>query len=137
VKYRYLFYDNAGDQYVGHCASGLCTDSSEFAIIRVYFDYSQLGSKEERSERKMIIKMWFKQRLPGDAKKKTFDLALNYFVTICCSYKYLQQHLHKKCVLCQPPVFQDTPEEMQSIAATAYSWNEPAYTTSLQESHHN
>eukprot|EP00804_Cyclotella_cryptica_P006115 CCRYP_010730-RA/>CCRYP_010730-RA protein AED:0.34 eAED:0.34 QI:0/0/0/1/1/1/2/0/216 len=52
VKDRYLFYENAGDKYVGRCASGLGTDSTEFAISRPYFDYSQLGSEEERIERK-------------------------------------------------------------------------------------
>lgn len=131
VKDRYLFYENAGDQYVGRCASGLRTDSTEFAMSRLYFDYSQLGSEEERIEREKTIKMWLKERLPGDMTTKTFDLALNCFSSICYSYKYLQQHLHKKCVLRQSQVFRDIPEEIYSIAATAYPWNKTTFTPSF------
>jgi hypothetical protein len=131
VKDRYLFYENAGDQYVGRCASGLRTDSTEFAISRPYFDYSQLGSEEEMIERKKTIKMWLKERLPGDTTTKTFDLAMNCFSSICYSYKYLQEHLHKKCLLRQSPVFRDIPEEIYSIVTTAYPWNKTTYTPSF------
>ena len=50
LKDCYLFHENTGDRYVGRCASGLMTDTCEFAIYRAYFDFSVLESEEERLE---------------------------------------------------------------------------------------
>ena len=51
VKDKYLFHENAGDQHVGRCASGLNSDTAEFAISRAYFDYSDLPDEPERQKR--------------------------------------------------------------------------------------
>ena len=63
MKGHHLYYENACDPYTGHCASGIRIYSTEFAISRTYFDYSQYVSKEEKIERKNIIKMWFKMMI--------------------------------------------------------------------------
>jgi hypothetical protein len=122
VKDRYLFYENAGDQYVGRCASGLATDTTDFAISRPYFDFTSLEAGEGL-KRKKFIKLWLSDRLPNGIPKKSIELARNCFSTICYHYRHLQDNLDKNCVLRQSPIFKDIPESIYSVARIAYPWN--------------
>lgn len=120
VKDKYLFHADAGDQHVGRCASGLRSDTAEFAICRAYFDYSTLKEPEERVERHTMIETWLRERLPGDIPDHSFDLAFICFAAICNKYQYLHDNLDKKCILFNAPVFKDVPDEFVDVARTAY-----------------
>jgi hypothetical protein len=122
LKDRYLLYENASDQYFGCCASGLATDTTDFAISRPYFDFTSL-EEGEGLKRKKFIKLWLSDRLPNDIPKKSIELARNCFSTICYHYKHLQDNLGKNCVLRQSPNFKDVPESIYSVARIAYPWN--------------
>lgn len=58
----YLKRENAGDQYVGRCASCLDQFEKSFGISPPYFDYSSLGELEQVSMKEKIQR-WLKERI--------------------------------------------------------------------------
>ena len=127
VKDKYLFHENAGDQHVGRCAAGLDSTTTEFAVSRPYFDYSDL-EEDERTNRETMITAWLRDRLPRDISESGFDLAFNCFATICYHYQYLNENLDKKCILRNSAAFKDVPKEFVDVAKIAYPWDKTEYT---------
>ena len=84
VKDKYLFRENAGDMYVGRCASGHNVNNKEFAISLAYFDYSELNP-ENRILMRAKVKENFMNRLPGSDKigASAWNLAIYSLVAIC------------------------------------------------------
>ena len=65
VKYKYLKYEAAGDQYVDRCASGLNQLSKEFAVTPTYFDlFGEINDKVEREKLKKDLQKWLEIRVP-------------------------------------------------------------------------
>jgi len=52
MKDKYIFRAEAGDQYVGRCASLLDQLSKEFAVSPQHFDFTKCSSDVEKVERK-------------------------------------------------------------------------------------
>ena len=133
VKDKYLFRANAGDRYVGRCASGLDVNAKEFAISPAYFDYSHLDASE-RVEMQQKVEGHLLSRLPGvspegsDVQKKTWKLAKACFAAICYHYETLEADLHNKCPLRTAAVFRDIPDEIRSLATTKFPWTKTADT---------
>ena len=100
VKDKYLFCKDAGDQYVGRCASGHDVNSKEFVISPTYFDMTHLNTSER-------IGMWtkinthLKDRLPGwsQMSEKTWHLVRYCFAAVCYKYNWLHENLHDDCPL--------------------------------------
>ena len=132
VKDKYLFRENAGDMYVGRCASGHDVDSKEFAISQAYFDYSELNPEEE-AKMKLRIKEHLRSRLPGSSTipKSAWRLAHYCFAAICYSQKTLHEDLHDECPLRNAAVFRDIPEDITKFAQVRYSWNKTTKTPKL------
>ena len=84
VKDKYLKRDNAGDQYVGRCASCLDQLDKSFAMSPPYFDYSKLDETERVIMREKI-KIWLKDRILEyhNVSACTRVLIDVLFVTIC------------------------------------------------------
>ena len=132
VKDKYLFRANGGDQNVGRAASCLPQDQKEFAISPAYFDYTELEA-EEKVSRKRQIKDFLESRLPNvdSISSKAWKLANYCFASICFHYEHLNENLHEQCPLKATALFKDIPDEIISLAAVKYPWNETEDTPHL------
>lgn len=124
VKDKYLFRENAGDQYVGRCATGLPVTEKEFAVSPPYFDYSDL-ELADRLEMKKKIDQHLSTRIPhySEIKANALNLLHYCFASICYSYEYLNENLHDECPLRNAAVFKDIPEDIIKLAVIKYPWN--------------
>jgi len=129
VKERYLFRENAGDQYVGRCAAGLSPTSKEFAISPAYFDFTDL-TEDEAAKMKRAIKAHLSSRIPhfSEVSPNALFLAEMCFASICYKYQYLNKNLHDKCPLRNAAVFKDIPDEIVKLAVTRYEWDKTSDT---------
>lgn len=132
VKDRYLFRENAGDQYVGRCATGLDQSSKEFAVSPPYFDYSSVKDTE-KFKRKEEVREFLKSRLPNysSIQGKTLHMATMCFASICHHKEYLLDNLHERCPLRASPMFRDIPDSIVSLAKVSYPWDKTADTPSF------
>ncbi|KAL7538978.1 hypothetical protein ACHAWF_006258 [Thalassiosira exigua] len=132
VKDKYLFRENAGDMYVGRCASGHGVDNKNFAISPAYFDYSELDTIE-KDRMKSRINDHLSSRLPGSSNfpPNAWRLAKYCFASICYSYEYLSEMLHNACPLRNAAVFRDIPEDIVKLAQVRYSWDSTEDTPKL------
>ena len=132
VKEKYLFRENAGDMYVGRCASGHDNDSKEFVISPAYFDYTELDC-DQAATMKARINEHLRSRLPDSSTipKSAWRLAKFSFAAICFSLETLNEDLHDECPLRNAPVFRDIPEDIVKLAQVRYSWNKSADTPKL------
>ena len=48
IKDRYIYYEKAGDEYVGRSVSGIFSLTSDFAISPVYWGWSDLETEVEK-----------------------------------------------------------------------------------------
>ncbi|KAL7550473.1 LOW QUALITY PROTEIN: hypothetical protein ACHAWF_014863 [Thalassiosira exigua] len=155
VKDKYLFRENAGDMYVGRCASGHNVDEKSFAISPAYFDLSSMESDEKFQMRERIdhhlsnsqalppsdekfqmrerIDHHLSSRLPGSSsfRPNAWNLARACFASICYSYEHLNKNLHQECPLRNAAVFRDIPDNIVRCAQVRYSWNKTPDTPKL------
>ena len=45
VKDRYIHYKKVGDQYCGHCVTGISLMTKEFVVSPVYWDFTESGPR--------------------------------------------------------------------------------------------
>ncbi len=107
------------------------TETAEFAVCRAHFDFSSLATEEEKIEREKNINKWLIDCLPNDVTEHTHNLTIRCFAAICYHYKFLNEKLHKKCILQNSPVFRDIPDSFLSVAVIAYPWAKTKYTPKL------
>lgn len=124
VKDKYLFRENAGDQYVGRCASCLDQLTKEFAVSPAYFDFSDLNTNEKKNSKEKIDN-FLASRLPNfiNIPPRSLHLAKYCFASICYHYDFLKENLHEKCILRSSSIFRDIPIQISSLARVSYSWN--------------
>jgi len=84
MKDKYFFRAEAGDQYVGRCASLLDQLSKEFAVSPPYFDFTECSSDVEKIERKKEINTYLRSTLPNAKKIKsqTWNVVLYCFAIV-------------------------------------------------------
>ena len=94
VKDTYIKRENAGDQYVGRCASNLDQLGKEFAISPCYFGYSGL-SVVKRLEMKKKVLASMHERISNAAiiPANTLFLAEMAFASICYHFEFLNEKL--------------------------------------------
>ena len=129
VKDKYIKRENAGDQYVGRCASNLDQLVKEFATSPCYFDYSGL-SPHERLERKKKVMDFMIERLPNakNIPAKTMFLAEMAFAAICYHREFLTEKLAPECIFRASPMFCDIPSEILSLVVVKFPWDKTADT---------
>jgi hypothetical protein len=130
VKDRYLKYEAAGDRYVGRCACGLDQLSKEFGISPVYFDFSHIGTVEDRLNMKRKIIKWIKDRLSNSDKisPETFEVVMMAFAALCYHYQYLSNVLSAKCPLRASLLFKSIPDDIIQCAVVRHPWEKTEYT---------
>ena len=124
MKDKYIFHENAGDQYVGRCASLLDQLSKEFAVSTPYFDFSEL-SDYDRNEMKKKLNKFVKSRIPNSdiIRNQTWNVAMNCFACVCYHYKYLSETLHPQCTFRASSIFRDIPKEFFDHVRVTHPWN--------------
>ena len=133
VKDKYLFYESAGDHYVGQCATTLDWLKKEFAISPPYFDYSAIIDPIGRQKKCEQVEEFLYTRL-GNLKdmERTKKMMMMAFASVCFHHSYLNEHLHPQNPFCFTPMWQDLKPDVFSYARIAYPWNKtsetPAYT---------
>ena len=124
MKDKYLFRENAGDQYVGRCASCLDMLAKEFAVSPAYFDYSHFDS-EKRYTMERRVRSFFEERLPSfhEYDANACNIASICFAQICFHYDFLLTNLHQTNPLCSSSMFRDIPSDIRVLARIAYPWD--------------
>lgn len=134
VKDKYLFRENAGDQYVGRCASCLDQTTKEFAVSPPYFDYSDFSGTERLAKKKMV-QDWIESRLGFGADvmpESAHGVILHCFAAVCYHYKDLKEkHLHPQCMLRQASLFRGIPREIVELAVVRFPWDKTEDTPKL------
>ena len=89
VRDKSIFWENAGDEHIGQCASCLDQSTKEFAVSPAYFDYSMLGVKDNILMKQMV-QDFIDSRLgytKGAVKKGSTE---SYYNVLCCCLLPLQ-----------------------------------------------
>ena len=55
VKERYIYYEKAGDQFVGRTVCGFDVTSEEFGVSPCHFNFTAIEDEEERVQVKAEI----------------------------------------------------------------------------------
>ena len=146
VKDKYLFRENAGDQYVGRCASCLDQLTKDFAASPPYFDFKVIEKVDDDGKAvisplepndgikcKYELQSLLKDRLPHFDKisAKTFHVLEMCFASICFHHEYLMETLHVRCPLRSAILFRDIPKSIIEVARIAYPWNKSDDTPQL------
>jgi hypothetical protein len=126
VKERYLFYEKAGDQFLGRAVSGMNMMSMEFAVSPPYFDASTVTDDQvEQTELDERIDKFVLDSMVGGATipSKTFIILRNCFASICYHFDFLQNKLHLTNKLRASSLFTSIPNEIKEAAVVRYPWN--------------
>ena len=130
MKDKYLFREDAGDQYTGRAAAGLDQLSKEFAVSPAYFDFSGLDS-DEKFRMKRAIRDFIQSRL-GFEPPGTVEQMLHHFLaSICYHYDDLQRDIHEQSPLRSAALFRDIPDEIRRLATVRYPWNKTSDTPKI------
>jgi hypothetical protein len=123
VTGRYIKYENAGDQFVGRCVSGLPRLDKEFASSPAYFDFSSL-SRSEREQRDHQINGWIKDRMPEEAQSndKVFLLFKMCIASIGYHHQFLEENLHSMSNI-RSSIFMLETMPLQDFVTVKYPWN--------------
>ena len=96
----YIKYENAGDQFVGKCASGRSRNKKTFAASPSYWDFSTDG-REAKEAHEDHLHSWLRDRLPEQAKQNLKIFAVHKMAVAAIAYHrtYLDEHLHPDSIL--------------------------------------
>ena len=132
VKDKYLKQENAGDQYVGRCASCLDQLEKSFGISPPYFDYSSLDELEQINTKRRI-NSWLKERTPEYEKVPACSRALIEFLfaSICFHHTYLCNNMHEECRFRASPFFTNIPQEFIECAKVIHPWESSRYSPKI------
>ena len=124
VKDKYLTRADAGDQYVGRCASLLSQVTKEFAVSPPYFDFTGLCD-EEKIARKKEIRDFLRERLPffSGSPARSLHVAEMAFATLCYHSEHLKKEMHEGCPLQTSVVYRDMPQSVLDLVRVAYPWD--------------
>ena len=134
VKDKYLFYEAAGDHYVGRCATLLNRLDKEFAVSPPYFDFSssKLDAVEKIRKHKEIEDFLYTRIQDLTDMERTKKMIMMAFASICYHRKFLDHHLSAKNPFRAKKIWTDLTEDMSGYARIAYPWDKtddtPAFT---------
>ena len=124
IKYRYIHYEKAGDQFVGQSVTGISSLTTEFGVSPVHWDWtdSPVGSKDAMVA---LIEDNFVRRT--DVSSPTFELIKKIFACVCFHYTHLNMHIHKNHPLRASPIFiaAGRAQHLHKFALTRYPWTSP------------
>lgn len=123
VTGRYIKYENAGDEFVGRCVSGLPRMSRHFAASPAYFDLSSMNRTErEQSDRQ--INGWIKDRMPEEAQSndKVLSLFKMCVASIGYHHQFLEENLHSRSSI-RTSIFMLETIPLQDRVTVKYPWN--------------
>jgi hypothetical protein len=112
VKERYLFYEKAGDQFLGRAVSGMNMMTTKVAVLPPYFDTTTITDDErEQYQLEERIDQFVMENMVGggDIPSKTFIILHSCFASICYHYDFLQNNLHLTNKLQASPLFNSIP----------------------------
>jgi len=110
VKQKYLFYEKAGDQYLGRVACGLDVNKAQFAVTPPHF----IGDKDLHSKVDSFLQsiLLCPSQLPAKVK-----LIFRFcFAAICFHHLFCQDHYHPESSIMSSPVFTSVPSEIVQAA---------------------
>ena len=118
VREQYLYYDKAGDQFVGTIVCGLSPLSIEFAVA----PHFNLKTEEEKNLSETL------EAFVGEHGKKTIGKQTWYYISMLYGsssyhYDYLKSKLHAKSSLYACFLFTDAPQVLKLIVRVSYPWD--------------
>ena len=125
VRDKYFKHQNAGDQCVGRCATGLDQTSKSFAVSPPFFDFGKLKKGRERAQVRSKIGKWLLDRIPNSKNVASHTLHVAYicFASVCYHYEFLMDTLHKDSVFRNVSIFRDIPEAWRDLTTIWYPWD--------------
>lgn len=126
VRDKYFKHQNAGDQYVGRCATGLDQTSKTFAVSPPFFDFGKLKTARERAQVRSKIGKWILDRIPNSENVASHTLHVAYmcFASVCYHFDFLMDTLHKDSAFRNVSIFRDIPEDWRELTTVWYPWGE-------------
>ena len=123
VTGRYIKYENAGDQFVGRCVSGLPRLTMDFAASPAYFDFSSFN-RTEREQCERQINGWIKDRMPEEARSNDKVLSLFKMCVASIGYhrQFLEENLHSQSSV-RTSIFMLETIPLQDKVTVKYPWN--------------
>ena len=131
-QYRYIKYENAGDQFVGRALSGLPIILKEFAMSFLYFDFSTCTDEIDKDKRQFAIDAWIRKRPPSGAKnnKSVFYLVKCLVASLVFHEEFLLENLHERSEF-RCNIFMTDPVPSAEFVRTAFPWNATAETPTI------
>jgi len=120
VKERYLFYEKAGDQFVGRTVCGLSPLSVEFATGPPHFN---LESEDEKKILDTTLEAFVGEEGKKKIQKQTWYAINMLFASLLYHYDYLKSNLHRKSSLFACFLFTDFPQVLKSKVRVSYPWD--------------
>ena len=93
VKDKYFKRENAGDQYVGRCASYLNQIEKEFAVTPPYFDFTHIGNEIDQIQTRERILSWLKERVLQHKKMSALKQIFKCLFVFICFYLLFKRKL--------------------------------------------
>ena len=120
VKERYLFYEKAGDQFVGRTVCGLSPLSVEFATGPPHFN---LTREEERKVLNDTLEAFVGEQGKIQIQKQTWYCIIMLFASLLYHYDYLKTNLHPKSSLFACIILTDAPQVLKLKVRVSYPWD--------------
>ena len=96
VKDRYIFYEKAGDQFVGRTVTGMPSLDSIFAVSPVYWDWSGLSPDQERDKKESLEEIMCAIIDKKDVPAATLGLMRFLLAAIVKHYEFLKKTLDEQ-----------------------------------------
>ena len=127
IKYLYIHYKKAGDQFVGRSVAGISSLSKDFGMSPVHWYLINSPSNlkynmETVIEDSLVIRI--------DVSGPTFEILEYLFACICFHYEHLDAHLHPNHRLRASPTYITSVREkdLYKYAVIRYTWLSTNYT---------
>ena len=127
IKDQCIYYEKAGDQFVGRSVTSIYYLETEFGLypVRWYWTDSPVVSKDEMVE---LIEESFVRST--DVYIPTFGIILFLLAYACFHYTHIYTHIHKNHRLRASPIFiaAGRAKYLHKFSLTRYTWTSTTYT---------
>ena len=127
IKYWYIHYEKASDQFVGRYIAGISSliKDSVISPVHLYWEDSPSNLKykvETLTEYNLVRRTY--------VSGPTFDILKYLFAFICFHYEHLDAHLHPKHRLRSSPIYiaSGREKDLHKCAVIRYPWLSTNYT---------
>ena len=129
VKYRYIHYEKAGDQFTGRCCTGISSLTKEFAMSPVHFDFTEQEYDGMGAVNEIIEETFVDQHV---VEPHVFELVGHLFAAVCFHHSFLEETLSATNKLRASPIFNVAGTfKHRSCATTSLPWTSTKYTPSI------